>query len=715
MTTVATRGQIWIVQAPVTGANVTGVQVACMTNAYTISGAVSGLNTGTQLTVLNNAGDAVTVSANGPFTFATSIRYNNGYAVTVRTQPVGQICTVKSGSGTVGAANVTDVQVACVNTYKISGTVSGLNTGAQVTLRNNGGGATTIRVNGPFTFAAYGTTGNGGPTGAGTVFEITPSGVETVIYSFTGQDGIGPAGLVQGRDGNFYGTTGSGGPNFNGTVFMVTPAGVMTILHSFAGGADGIDPAAALTLGSDGNFYGTTSNGGTNNLGTAFKITPAGVETVLHSFSGGAGDGTYPFAALIQGIDGNFYGTTQSGGPSGHGTVFKITSAGTETVLHSFVGGTTDGSAPYAALVQGTDGNFYGTTSAGGTSNNGTAFKIAPGGLESVIHSFAGGTVDGSSPQAALIQGRDGNFYGANSGGGASQSGNFIKMTPGGMETVIYSFNSGPEGQVPVGLVQGKDGAFYGTTRGGGTDGNGTVFKLTSNGVETALYSFAEGTTDGYSPSSLIQGSDEDFYGTTQQGGTNNEGTVFRITPTGTETVLYSFSGGPDGGQPQAALIQGSDGNFYGTAITGGLHGQGTVFRITPSGLETTLFSFTGGADGGQSQAALIQGADGNFYGTTVGGGASGQGTVFRITSTGVETVLHSFAGGPADGSHPYAALVQGADGSLYGTTTDGGASNQGTVFRVTSTGVETLLYSFAGGFVGVADGGEPGTAADSR
>ena len=820
----------------VSAANVTGIQVACTNNTYTISGTVSGLNAGGQLTVLNNAADATAITANGSFSFGLPILSGGAYAVTVLTQPVGQTCTVTSGSGIVSGANATAVQVACVtNSYTISGTVSGLNAGAQVTVLNNAGDPATVRANGPFTFAArvlyngsylvtiaihppaqtctisagagagvtsdvsgvsvvcsaaiesviysfdanadgvspqantilatdgnfygttyvggtsgegtvfkitpagvetvlhsftagatdgslptagliqgsdgnfYGTTGNGGPTGEGTVFRITPSGDETVIFAFTGQDGIGPAGLVQGSDGNFYGTTSGGGPNFNGTVFMVTPAGVMTILHSFMGGADGRVASAALTLGSDGNFYGTTAGGGANDLGTVFKITPTGVETVLHSFSGGANDGISPVGALVLGADGNFYGTTQTGGPGAQGTVFKITSGGAETVLYSFVGGTTDGSNPYAALIQGRDGNFYGTTRSGGAGNNGTAFKITAAGVESVLHSFAGGPGDGSFPQAALTQGADGNFYSVNSGGGASNSGNFVKITPSGVETVLYSFNSSPEGQAPVGLVRGSDGSFYGTTHSGGTGGNGTVFKLTPDGIETALYSFAGGTSDGYFPSSLIQGTDGNFYGTTQQGGSTNQGTVFRITPAGAETILYSFTGGADGGQPQAALIQGSDGNFYGTSIVGGLHSQGTVFKITPSGLQTALYSFSGGVDGGQSQAPLIQGGDGNFYGTTSNGGANGAGAVFKITPSGVESVLYSFAGG-ADGGFPRAALMQAGDGNFYGTTTSGGASGQGTVFKVTPSGVETVLYSFAGGFVGVADGASPST-----
>jgi uncharacterized repeat protein (TIGR03803 family) len=736
------------------GGNVTSVQVTCATNTYTISGTVSGLNAGAQVTLLNNAANPTTVKANGSFSLTTPVLYNGSYAVTVAIHPPAQTCTVTAGAGSGVTSNISGVGVACgaateLDIYSFdanadgvgprsniiqgrdgnfygttySGGTNGLGTvfkitpaGVETVLHSFAGGGTDgsspsaaliLASDGNF----YGTTANGGPNGNGTLYKITPAGVETVLYAFTGGDGGGPFGaLVEGSDGNFYGTTSGGGPNFNGTVFKITPAGVMTMLHSFTGGtSDGSSSNASLIQGLDGNFYGTTSGGGASANGTVFNITPAGVETVLYSFTGGS-DGSEPQAALIQATDGNFYGTTSGGGASGHGTVFKITSAGVETVLHSFAGGT-DGSNPAAALTQGSDGNFYGTTYSGGSSNLGTVFKITPAGVETILHTFTSGTTDGNYPAASLIQGSDGNLYGTNGSGGASNSGNLVKFTPAGTETVIYSFNSGPEGQSPVGLIEGSDGNFYGTTSSGGTSGNGTVFKLSSGGLETPLYSFAGGTTDGRFPSSLIQGSDGDFYATTTLGGASNEGTVFKVTPAGKETVLYSFMGGIDGSQPQAGLIQATDGNFYGTTIGGGTSGQGTVFKITPNGFEAVLYSFTGAADGGVPQAALIQGVDGNFYGTTAGGGAGGQGTVFKITSAGIETVLHSFAGGATDGSHPYAALTQGGDGSFYGTTRDGGASSQGTVFKMTPTGVETLLYSFAGGFVGVADGGDPSTA----
>jgi trimeric autotransporter adhesin len=362
------------------------------------------------------------------------------------------------------------------------------------------------------------------------------------------------------------------------TVTLTVTAQVESTLYSFTAGTDGQFPRAGLIQGADGNFYGTTYQGGTNSNGTVFKITSAGVETVLYSFTAGT-DGVYPRAGLIQGTDGNFYGTTSAGGASGYGTVFKLTPAGAETVLYSFTGGT-DGGFPYAGLIQGADGNFYGTTYQGGTNGNGTVFKLTPAGAETVLYSFAGGT-DGQYPQAGLIQGTDGNFYGTTLNGGTNAVGTVFKLTPAGAETVLYSFAGGTDGGNPfAGLILGADGNFYGTTFNGGQYGDGTVFKITSAGAETVLWSFGS-SNDAMTPyAGLIQGADGNFYGTTLNGGTVNAGAVFKITPAGAETVVYSFTAGTDGANPYAGLIQGTDGSFYGTTNQTGANGDGTVFKF---------------------------------------------------------------------------------------------------------------------------------------
>jgi uncharacterized repeat protein (TIGR03803 family) len=356
------------------------------------------------------------------------------------------------------------------------------------------------------------------------------------------------------------------------------------------------------------------------------------------------------------------------------------------TILYSFVPST--GDLPQTLLIQGIDLNFYGTAYSGGPHGYGAVFMLTPSGAESVLYGF-GDTID-SDPKGALVLGANGNFYTTCIGHFADDSewGAVVEVTPQGSETVLHDFGSAGDGAEPyAGLILASDGNFYGTTDSGGTGAAGTVFKITPGGSETVLYSFLGTPGDGEGPlASLIQGSDGNLYGTTTSGGTNNRGTVFRLTLTGTETVLYSFAGGTgDGAYPQASLIQGTDGNFYGTTLEGGTSNNGTVFKMTPGGVETVLYSFAGTpSDGASPEAGLIQASDGNFYGTTSYGGANNYGTVFEITQSGTETVLHSFSGAPNDGQEPLAPLLQGSDGNLYSTTYVGGANSVGTVFKVT-------------------------------
>jgi uncharacterized repeat protein (TIGR03803 family) len=372
--------------------------------------------------------------------------------------------------------------------------------------------------------------------------------------------------------------------------------------------------------------------------------------------------------------------------------------AQTFTTLHSF--DSTDGSDPVTGLVQGTDGNFYGTTVNGGANNEGTLFKMTLGGTLTTLHSFDG--TDGEQPYAALIQANDGNFYGTTLEGGANGAGTVFNITPSGTLTTLYNFCSQSgctDGEGPNGLVQAIDGSFYGTAYAGGANNNGTVFKITSSGTLTTLYAFCSqsGCTDGSTPYwGLVQATDGDFYGTTVEGGVNGQGTVFKITRSGTLTALYSFcsqSNCTDGGEPEAGLVQATDGNFYGTTSDfGGSNNGGTVFKITPSGALTTLYSFcsqSGCTDGASPAAALIQATDGNFYGTAADGPMTpycptdiygyGCGTVFKITPGGTLTTLYSFCSqsGCTDGADPgAAALVQATNGSFYGTAFLGGAND---------------------------------------
>jgi uncharacterized repeat protein (TIGR03803 family) len=363
------------------------------------------------------------------------------------------------------------------------------------------------------------------------------------------------------------------------------------VLHSFGGSGDGTYPSAGL-VNVNGTLYGTTVAGGAINGGTVFAITPSGTETVLHSFGGGSGDGVHLDAGLIN-VKGTLYGTTSLGGTScarkgGCGTIFKVTPSGAVTVLHRFVGGS-DGARPTADLLD-LRGTLYGTTLEGGGGSGcfcGTVFAITTSGSETVLHSFSRVSGDGAFPEAGLIN------------------------------------------------VRGK---LYGTTPAGGSQGSGCTF---SGGC----------------------------------------GTVFAITPSGTETVLHSFGGSGDGDGPEAGLVN-ANGTLYGTTLEGGANYIfGTVFAITPSGTETVLHSFGGSGDGKCSCSGLVN-VNGTLYGTTSGGGANGYGTVFAITPSGRETVLYSFDRS-GDGTGPNAALIN-VKGTLYGTTNQGGANGYGTVFSIT-------------------------------
>ncbi len=375
-----------------------------------------------------------------------------------------------------------------------------------------------------------------------------------------------------------------------------------------------------------------------------------------------------------------------------------VSLAQTFTTLVSFDG--TNGANPDSSLIQGTDGSFYGTTLNGGANGDGTVFKITPGGTLTTLHTFNG--TDGESSSGGLVRATDGNFYGTTFYGGVNcgNCGTVFKITAGGTLTTLYNFCSQPnctDGYGPdAGLVQGSDGNFYGTTTYGGVGGScagggcGTVFKITPSGALTKLHDFDD--TDGRNPiAGLVQGSDGNFYGATTRGGNYNGvcslegcGGVFKITPQGTLTTLHVFDG-TDGANPYGGLVQGTDGNFYGTAVNGGANGYGTVFKTTPSGTLTTIYSFCSQqpncADGGQPYGGLVQGTDGNFYGTTTWSGVElylYAGTVFEISPGGALTTLHNFCSQSSctDGYEPLSKLVQGTDGNFYGTTVYGGAND---------------------------------------
>ena len=363
----------------------------------------------------------------------------------------------------------------------------------------------------------------------------------------------------------------------------------------------------------------------------------AQTETVLHSFRGGS-DGVYP-SAVIRDASDNLYGTTDYGGAFNMGTVFRLSKYG-EKVLYSFRG-KTDGASPIG-LFRDAAGNFYGTTNAGGdvTCNNGsgcgTLFKIDVAGKETVLHRFADSTTDGGYPAPGLVRDAKGNFYGATFLGGASNAGTLFKMDTAGRVTVLYSFtggNGGSDGANPNGVILDSAGNLYGTTNQGGPGNTGTVFKLDAAGKETVLYTFTggNGSTDGKNPTgSLVRDAAGNLYGTTQIGGIVDGGTIFEVDPTGKETVLYRFSNPGDACCPQSGMIRDAAGNLYGTA-GGGTFSYGAVFELDTAGNETVLHSFGATGDGEYPLGGLARDAAGHLYGVTQQGGAFGWGTVFTI------------------------------------------------------------------------------------
>ncbi|MGA3268806.1 MAG: choice-of-anchor tandem repeat GloVer-containing protein [Verrucomicrobiota bacterium] len=694
----------------------------------------------------------------------------------------------------------------------------------------------------------YGTTETGGSNGWGTVFKVSTSGAFSVVHAFTGlADGGEPIpGLTLGVDGNFYGNTITGGNGGYGTVFQLTPAGVLTTLYSFTNGVDGANPWGGLMQASDGNLYGTTEAGGAYGYGTVFRIAPNGPLVPLVQFDGYAGG--VPVAAMIQASDGNLYGTTSQGGSAGDGTIFKLGITGPLQITgqpadqSAYVGGTaqfavaTFGGSPVSYLWQQdgialtNGGNISGATTAilqisnvaatdaalysvvvsnsinsvtsdaallevifsppnltsqpaslsvvagmtasfsvtaagdpplyyqwqengtnltdGGdiTGSASTALTIsavtpanagsysvivsnslflvssspatltvipatAPSASLAMLHQLNGST-DGAFPCAGLVQGADGNFYGTTTEGGSAFDGTAFRWAPASGFTTLHSFTGGSYGAYPYGqLIQGTNQYFYGTTLEDGNDGYGVIFQMNAHGAASTLYSFTDGNDGGFPYAGLLQGTDGNYYGTTEEGGASDAGVVFKMTPSGAVTGIYEFTDGDDGGYPYGGLVQGTDGNLYGTTLEGGADGFGTVFSLNTNGILRTLVSFDY-SNGGYPEAGVIQGTDGNFYGTTYEGGTNGYGEVFRCATNGTLTILYSFKS--TDGAEPAAALMQGNDGNLYGTTSAGGPGGQGSVFKITTNGALTTLLWFDG-FNGANPQGSLIQATDGR
>lgn len=639
-----------------TSTNVTSVVVTCTSNSYTVGGSLTGLASGQQVILKNNGGDALTLTANGSFTFATPVTGGSGYAVTVGTQPTAQTCTIGGGTGSGVSANVTSVAINCVtNTFTVGGSLSGLGSGKQVILKNNGGDALTLTANGSFAFAT--------PAASGSAYSVTvgtqPAGQTCTVAGGTGVGATNVTSVAVSCVTNTY--------TVGGTLSGLG-SGKQLILNNNGGDA--------LTLTANGSFTFATALNSGSNYSVTVGTQPSGQTCSVSNASGSSTLGNVTNVSV---------------------TCTSTAAFSTLTLAYSFAGPAADGSVPLASLVQASDGKFYGTTQQGGSFSNGTLFRFDPSSnTVTLIHSF-GGSGDGTLPNSAIVLAKDGKYYGTTPRGGTGYGTIYQADLSMNTVTVVHSFSlSATEGQYPYGpLVLASDGFLYGTTSQGGPHNGGTVFRFDpATNTETVLYSFSVGA-DGSGPiSGLLQASDGNLYGTTIAGGlsTTPVGVVYRIKPSTSEfIVVHTFMGGTDGETYNlgggAALIQASDGKLYGTTSQGGSSsnpGYGTIYSIDPMTLAyTTLYRFTGaGSDGQVPFAGLTQTADGKLYGTTTTGGQGAGGTVFQFDpASNTTTVIAVFGTGSTGGSTAAANMVQGTDGRLYGTTRDGGVNRLGTVF----------------------------------
>lgn len=570
----------------------------------------------------------------------------------------------------------------------------------------------------------YGTARRGGRFGKGVIFRLDKNGGNyTIVRNFAGTDGSVPTPHLAESAGVLYGTTELGGSANSGVIFKLNLDGSgFGVLRSFLNNnTDGYSPHSGVIVGSDGVLYGTTFHGGNvmGSSGTFFKINKNGTGyAILKNFLYHSGDGNYPEARLLEASDGMLYGSTTQGGSQDFGTLFRINKNGSGYAMIKDFADPRDGRMPKSALIEGSDGFLYFTTESG--AGAGSIGKISKNGSQfSVIKDFSV-IAQGWYPEAGLMEGTGGALYSVTRSGGTAQAGVFYKIDKSGANFSVLKTFGGSDGVRPSSVKIGSDGLLYGTTQNGGTSGYGTVFRMQKDGgAFTTVRSFDE--VDGRYPwSGVIEGSDGKLYGTTENGNiTANGGCVFRVDKNGANyQILKGFGTGTDGNNPVAALIEGLDGALYGTNYFGGSFNGGTIFKLNKDGSNFTVLKHFAGPDGKYARGKLTQGPDGKLYGVTYAGGTGDVGVLFKIDPNGSNyVVMKDFAStnaaSPTD-------LLLASDGVLYGTTANGGSNFGGIIFKINTNGTNyTLLKDLEmptgvgprGGLIEGADGTIIGTA----
>jgi uncharacterized repeat protein (TIGR03803 family) len=560
----------------------------------------------------------------------------------------------------------------------------------------------------------YGMTFKGGGSGNGVLFEYDPStSMYTIKVSFSGPaDGANPRGsLIQAKNGLLYGMASSGGANNLGSIFSYDPnTSALVKLIDFNGATNGSAPSGSLMQSSSGKLFGLTFSGGTNNTGVLFRFDPMTLNyTKLQDF-GGIITGSNPQGSLLQASNGKLYGMTTGGGAKGSGTIFEYdTLAATFTDKFDF-DGTTQGGSPSGSLVEVVGGNLFGMTNLGGSGTSGILFEynLGTATLTDKID-FTGS--NGSSPQGSLMAASNGKLYGMTYSGGINNNGVLFEYDPtlNSFANKI-DFNTASAGANPTSsLILASNGKLYGMTSAGGTYGVGTLFEFdTITSSYTKKVDF-DGPVNGFSPKgTLLQASNGKLYGMANSGGANNDGVLFEYDPaTSVFTKKANFLAASTGSNPFGTLIQAKNGLLYGTTYNGGTLGNGTLFEYDPlTASLTTKVNFDYALTGANPYSALLQVSTGKLYGMTLNGGADSSGVLFSYDiSTGICSKKMDFNYHvPAGGYNPNGALVEGANGKLYGLTTLGGASDNGVIFEYdTASSVYTVKHSLNGSSDGLS------------